>query len=409
MQVCVLGAGIVGLAAAYELQQAGHQVTVVDQAAHAGTGTSMGNGAQLSYSYVQPLANAGLWQQLPELLLSPRSPLKMRPQWDVHQWRWGLEFLRACNRRTSERSTEQLLALATLSRHGFEAMRQAEQLDCDFSSTGKLVLYSTPAGLAAAQQQMELQRAWGSEQEAVSPQRCVEIEPALQHYHRSIAGAIYTPSECAADCLAVCQGQHRILAARGVRFVLGATVEGFERSGSHIAAVRTSAGTLEAQRFVLALGSASQRVASTLGMRLPVYPLKGYSITVDTGDAPGPAPRVNVTDTARKMVFARIGQRLRVAGMAELVGHNTHIPPARIERLRDAANAVFPGCSHFRELNPWTGMRPATPKGVPLVGHHPRAPGNLLLNTGHGALGFTLAFGTAAHIANMADKVAPQA
>jgi hypothetical protein len=118
---------------------------------------------------------------------------------------------------------------------------------------------------------------------------------------------------------------------------------------------------------VLALGSASQRVASTLGMRLPVYPLKGYSITVDTGDAPGPAPRVNVTDTARKMVFARIGQRLRVAGMAELVGHNTHIPPARIERLRDAANAVFPGCSHVRELNPWTGMRPATPKGVPLV------------------------------------------
>ena len=158
MQVCVLGAGIVGLATAYELHQRGMQVTVIDQA-QPGAGASGGNGAQLSYSYVQPLANAGLWQQLPELLLSPRSPLKMRPQWDVHQWRWGLEFLRACNRRTSERSTEQLLALATLSRHGFEAMRQAEQLDCDFSSTGKLVLYSTPAGLAAAQRQMEGQRA----------------------------------------------------------------------------------------------------------------------------------------------------------------------------------------------------------------------------------------------------------
>ena len=174
MQVCVLGAGIVGLATAYELHQRGMQVTVIDQA-QPGAGASGGNGAQLSYSYVQPLANAGLWHQLPELLLSPRSPLKMRPQWDVHQWRWGLEFLRACNRRTSERSTQHLLALAALSRQGFEAMLQAEQLDCNFSNTGKLVLYSTPAGLAAAQQQMELQRAWGSEQEAVSPQRCVEI------------------------------------------------------------------------------------------------------------------------------------------------------------------------------------------------------------------------------------------
>lgn len=408
MHVCVLGAGIVGLATAYELRHRGMDVTVVDQG-QPGSGASGGNGAQLSYSYVQPLADASIWQQLPHLMLSPSSPLKLKLQWDIHQWRWLVEFLQACNRSTSEHSTRQLLTLAALSRQRFEAMRQAEQMACDFSSTGKLVLYDTPAGLEAARRQLQLQAPWGSPQQVVTAQQCVDIEPALAHHQRHIAGAIYTPSECAADCLAVCQGLHRILAARGVRFVLGATVEGFERSGSHIAAVRTSAGTLEAQRFVLALGSASQRVASTLGIRLPVYPLKGYSITVDTGDAPGPAPRVNVTDTARKMVFARIGQRLRVAGMAELVGHNTHIPPARIERLRDAANTVFPGCSHFRELNPWTGMRPATPKGVPLVGHHPRAPGNLLLNTGHGALGFTLAFGTAAHIADMADKVAPQA
>ena len=285
-------------------------------------------------------------------------------------------------------------------------MRQAEQLDCDFSNTGKLVLYSTPAGFAAAQQQMKLQRAWGSEQEAVSPQRCVEIEPALQHYQRHIAGAIYTPSECAADCLAVCQGLHKLLAARGVRFVLGARVEGFVRHAQRIAAVRTTAGDIEAQHFVLALGSASHQAAQTLGFRLPVYPLKGYSITLDTTDAANAAPRVNVTDAARKVVFARIGQRLRVAGMAELVGHNDHIPPARIQTLREATSALFPGCSDFGELHAWTGMRPATPTGVPLVGRHPNAPDNLLLNTGHGALGFTLAFGTAAQVAEL---VAPAA
>ena len=404
MQVCVLGAGIVGLATAYELHQRGMEVTVIDQA-QPGMGASGANGAQLSYSYVQPLANAGLWSQLPELLLSPSSPLKMRPQWDVHQWRWGLAFLRACNRRTSERSTQQLLALAALSRQRFDAMRQAEQLECDFSNTGKLVLYSTPAGFAAARRQMELQRAWGSEQEAISPEQCAHIEPALQHYQRQIAGAIYTPSECAADCLQVCQGLHALLAARGVRFILGTRVQGFVRAGQRIEAVQTTAGPVQAQEFVLALGSASHHAARQLGFGLPIYPLKGYSITLDTVDAADTpsaaraAPRVNVTDAARKVVFARIGTRLRVAGMAELVGNDSTIRPDRIQSLCDATRAVFPGCSHFGELRPWTGMRPATPTGVPLVGRHAAAPSNLRLNTGHGALGFTLAFGTAAQIA----------
>lgn len=409
MQVCVLGAGIVGLATAYELHQRGMEVTVIDQA-QPGMGASGGNGAQLSYSYVQPLANAGLWAQLPELLLSPSSPLKMRPQWDVHQWRWGLAFLRACNRRTSERSTHQLLTLAALSRQRFDAMRQAEQLECDFSSTGKLVLYSTAAGFAAARKQMELQRAWGTEQEAISPEQCAHIEPALQHYQGQIAGAIYTPSECAADCLQVCQGLHALLAERGVRFLLGTRVESFARTGQRIDAVHTSAGAVRAQEFVLALGSASHHAARQLGFGLPIYPLKGYSITLDTVEsagatsAAGLAPRVNVTDAARKVVFARIGNRLRVAGMAELVGHDSTIHPDRIESLCEATRAVFPGCSHFDELRPWTGLRPATPTGVPLVGRHASGPTNLRLNTGHGALGFTLAFGTAAQVA---EEIAP--
>jgi len=400
MQVCVLGAGIVGLATAYELQQRGLQVTVIDQA-QPGTGASGGNGAQLSYSYVQPLADASIWRQLPRLLLSPSSPLKLRLQWDTHQWRWGLEFLRACNRPTSERSTAQLLALAALSRHHFEAMLRAEALDCDFSRTGKLVLYDTATGLTAAQRQMNLQRQWGCEQQAVSAQRCTEIEPALQHYQPRIAGAIYTPSECAADCLMVCQGLQAVLAARGVRFVLGATVQGFVRQGTRIAAVQTSAGAIEAQQFVLALGSRSHQVAQTLGFRLPVYPLKGYSITLDTSDAPSAVPRVNVTDAARKVVFARIGQRLRVAGMAELVGHDARIPAARIQSLRDATRAVFPHCHQGGDPHAWTGMRPATPTGLPVVGRWAGAPDNLLLNTGHGSLGFTLAFGTAAQVAEL--------
>ncbi len=400
MQVCVLGAGIVGLATAYALRQRGMEVTVIDRGPP-GEGASGGNGAQLSYSYVQPLADAGIWGQLPRLLFAADSPLSLRPQWDLHQWHWGLQFLRACNRHTSARSTAELLGLAALSRERFDAMLQAEQLDCDFSATGKLVLYDTPAAFAAAQRQLELQRAWGSVQEAVDAGRCVALEPALAHYQARIAGAIHTPSECAADCLQVCQGLQALLAGRGVRFLLGAEVEGFAREQGRIRAARTSMGEVEADHFVLALGSASHGVARTLGVHLPVYPLKGYSITLDTSAAPGAAPRVSVTDAARKVVFARIGERLRVAGMAELVGNDTRIPPARIKSLCDATRALFPGCSDFSATRPWTGMRPATPTGLPVVGRRAGAPENLVLNTGHGALGFTLAFGTAARVADL--------
>lgn len=398
MHVCVLGAGIVGLATAWQLERQGHQVTVIDRAAP-GAGASGGNGAQLSYSYVQPLADPSIWKQLPKLLLSPASPFKLRPQLDPLQWRWGLSFLAACNGRTSRATTAQLLTLAAESRAGFEAMRADVAPDCDFSATGKLVLYASAASLQAARAQLELQRAMGSEQRLLTPDECVAIEPALADYAGRMAGAAHTPSECAADCLKLCAELVRVLGARGVRFLLGTEAHGFAREGRRIAAVRTDQGDVEADAFVMALGVASHALGRMLGAYLPVYPLKGYSITVDIDPAPGAAPRVNVTDSARKVVFARIGSRLRVAGMAELAGHDAHIPAARIETLVAATRAIFPRAGRFDELHPWTGMRPATPTGLPIVGRLEGAPANMLFNTGHGALGFTLAFGSAARVA----------
>ncbi|WP_311223617.1 MULTISPECIES: D-amino acid dehydrogenase [unclassified Acidovorax] len=399
MHVCVLGAGIVGLATAYELQQRGLQVTVIDQA-QPGSGASGGNGGQLSYSYVQPLADAGIWAQLPSLLLSPRSPLKLRPQWDPQQWRWAVDFLRACNGATSRRSSAALLDLAAQSRAGFERMLAVESLPCDFSRTGKLVVYGTPQSFAAAQRQMDLQRGWGSVQEAVSAQRCVELEPALAHYAPQIAGAIYTSSECAADCQKVCDGLQALLAARGVHFVLGTPLQGLTRSGGRITAARTAGGDVEADAFVLALGSGSAAVARGLGVHLPVYPLKGYSITLDAPASGHWAPQVSVTHAAHKVVFARLGDRLRVAGMAELVGHDARIPAKRIDSLRASVQEVFGHAAKAEDVRPWTGMRPATPTGLPIFGQQTGGPGNLWINTGHGALGFTLAFGTAAQVAS---------
>ncbi|MET3459852.1 D-amino acid dehydrogenase [Variovorax atrisoli] len=398
MHVCVLGAGIVGLATAWQLDRQGHQVTVIDRAAP-GSGASGGNGAQLSYSYVQPLADPSIWRQLPKLLLSSSSPLKLRPQLDPLQWRWGMEFLAACNARTSRETTARLLELAASSRIEFEAMRAELSPDCDFSATGKLVLYASTASLESARAQLELQRTMGSEQRLVTPEECIAIEPALAGYRDRMAGAVYTPSECAADCLKVCTELAKALAERGVRFISGTEVSSFVRSASRVAAVRTGNGDVEAEAFVMALGSASHKLGRALGAYLPVYPLKGYSITVEVDPAPGAAPRVNVTDSARKVVFARIGSRLRVAGMAELVGHDASIPATRIETLAAATRALFPHASRLEELHPWTGMRPATPKGLPIIGRLDGAPSNMLFNTGHGALGFTLAFGSALRVA----------
>ena len=398
MHVCVLGAGIVGLATAWQLNRQGFQVSVIDRAAP-GAGASGGNGAQLSYSYVQPLADPSIWKQLPKLLLSPSSPLKLRPQLDPLQWRWALAFLAACNARTSRESTASLLALAARSRAAFEAMRADIAPDCDFSATGKLVLYAGAASLAGAQRQLDLQRAMGSQQRLVTADECIAIEPALASYRAHIAGAVHTPSECAADCLKVCTELLRALRARGVRFLLDTEITGFDARDGRVAAVHTAAGDVAADAFVMALGTASHRLGRQLGAYLPVYPLKGYSITLEVDPAAGAAPRVSVTDSARKVVFARIGSRLRVAGMAELVGHDASIPAQRIEALAQATRAVFPHAGRLDALQPWTGMRPATPTGVPIVGRLEGAPSNMVFNTGHGALGFTLAFGSAERVA----------
>ncbi|MBT9466921.1 MAG: D-amino acid dehydrogenase [Hydrogenophaga sp.] len=395
MHVCVLGAGIVGLATAWQLHSDGHTVTVVDSA-QAGTGASEANGAQLSYAYVQPLADPGIWRQLPKLLLASDSPLKLRPQMDPQQWAWGLRFLAACRTSVSRDTTAALLTLAAESRAGFERLVAQENIDCDFSTTGKLVLYPHEAAFAAGRRQMALQRSLGSVQQALSPMDAVAVEPALAGYAHRFAGAIHTPGECAADCFKVCQELQRLLQARGVRFVFDTPVTRLVRMHDRVFSADTPHGPLEADAFVVALGSASPRLARPLGLHVPVYPLKGYSITLPASAA---APRVNVTDVLRKVVFARIGERLRVAGMAELVGHDRTIDPGRIQSLLASVRDVFPQMGAPAELNPWAGLRPATPTGLPVLGRLRGSPSNLFFNTGHGALGFTLAFGSAERVA----------
>ena len=395
----VIGAGIVGLGTAWSLVQDGWQVTVVD-GDRPGSGASGGNGAQLSYSYVQPLADPGIWPQLPKLLLSPDSPLRFRLQADPAQWSWLLRFMLACRASVSRESTGQLLDLAARSRQAFEGLLQDAQLSCDFSRSGKLVLYPDRASLEGARRQIRLQATLGgAPQRLVSAAECLDIEPALAHHASRIAGAVFTPSECAVDGAALCEGLHKRLQARGVRFLIGEPVQGWVQREGRVHAVRLAGQELTAEAFVLAAGTGSVGLARSLGVRLPVYPLKGYSITVPVSESGhAVAPRVSITDLARKVVFARLGDRIRVAGMAELVGHNRQLDNRRIESLKATTRHVFPDLSLDGPLSPWAGLRPATPRGLPIIGRTPGLPHGVWLNTGHGALGLTLAMGSAERI-----------
>jgi D-amino-acid dehydrogenase len=398
MHVCVLGAGIAGLASAYMLQQAGHEVTLVDAQNDVASGASAGNGGQLSYAYVQPLADPSIWRQLPKLLLAPDSPLKIRPKLDPAQWRWGVQFLRACTSARSRAGTAHLLALAAASREAFDAMRIRERIDVDFRENGKLVLFRDARAFASARAQMDLQqRLGGPPQEALSPAGIRAMEPALDHAVRHLAGAIYTPHECVADCHALCVRLADLLRSRSARLVLGERVIAFNVRAGRIASLRTAREEIAADAFVLAAGAGSAALASLVGVNLPVYPLKGYSLTLDIA-SPERVPNASITDAGRKIVFARIGSRLRVAGMAELIGNDLAIPPGRIATLASATQDLFPDACDMADPRPWAGLRPATPDGVPIIGRVQGAPANLLFNTGHGALGFTLAFGTAAQL-----------
>lgn len=402
--ICILGAGIVGLASAWQLHQQGHRVTVIDQG-QPGSGASGANGAQLSYSYVQPMADPSIWRQLPKLLLSKNSPLKIRWQADVEQWQWVLAFMAACRTDVSRRTSESLLSLAAESRQVLEQFLDTTRMDCRFSSTGKLVLYADNKSFDSAIQHMLWQRELGSQQEALSAKQVVAVEPALTHYVPNFVGAIHTPSECAIDCHQLTQQLAKHLMDQGVRFMLGGAVEHLERHGHRVVAVHMARSVVRADAFVLSTGAGTSKLARTVGVSLPVYPIKGYSLTLDVSSMVGDAPTVNVTDAKRKVVFARLGDQLRVAGMAELVGHGSDIPSDRIASLMSSTRAVFPNAViPSSELRPWTGLRPATPNGLPILGRVNKGPENLWLNTGHGPLGLTLAFGSAQRLGKLIEQ-----
>lgn len=409
MEIVVIGSGVVGMTTAWRLARDGHAVTVVDRAAATAQGASHANGAQLSYSYVAPLASPAVWFDLPKYLFARDTPMRFRPGLQLFQYRWLLKFLAACSQREALATTDKLLRLAYLSRDVLHEAADIHALDFSWNRAGKLVVHGTEAALDAARAQADYQAGLGSRQQVLDRDGCLAVEPALAAIAHRIAGGVFTPDEEAADAHRLCQGIETLLGGDngGVTFRYGAAVRRLLRSGRRLLGVETAdGGVLEADAYVLAAGVDSRRLGLTAGLDLPIYPIKGYSLSLPIGAADHAAPRVSITDAANKVVYARLDDRLRAAGMADVVGLDTGIDPVRVAQLVRQVRATFPGLPQTAQMQPWAGLRPATPKGLPILG----ASGidNLLLNAGHGALGFTLAFGSAAVIAaRLAGRPAP--
>lgn len=402
--VWIVGAGIVGSASAYLLARAGHPVTLLEALDEPARGTSFANGAQLSYSYVEPLATPATLRKLPALLLERDSPLRLRLTGEWSQLAWAWDFVRACNTRQVRHATRALLSLAFLSRHELSAACAADGLSFEHDAIGKLVLCPSRAALQSAARQVDYQRQFGCRQGLLSVEQCIEREPALASYADRFVGGVWTPEEAVGDARRLCQELIARVQAMGGRVRYRTRVDAFERDGRRVAALRTAGGDLPLGRddiVVLANGNEASAIAASLGLRLPIYPVKGYSITLPVVDA-ARAPRVSVTDMRRKTVYAPLPGRLRIAGMAELVGHDLRADPARIAHLLDCARETFPGaCDFDADPQAWAGLRPATPTSMPIIGGTPFD--NLLLNVGHGALGFTLAMGSARLLARRLD------
>ena len=405
MKILVLGSGVIGVTSAWYLARAGHEVTLVDRQPQPAMETSFANGGQVSWGAANPWAAPDMPRKALTWLLKRHSPLVLRPSLDPAMWAWLLQMLRNCTHARYLANKERQLRLARYSHARLIALRNETSLHYDQSTRGLLVLYRKASDLDIATREAQLLDRLGIAYRFLDRAACVAHEPALRDSQDKIVGGMLFPDDESGDCRRFTEELAARAQQQGVKFLASTTVIRLVADGARIAHIVTDRGDLTADTYILACGSYSPLLLKPLGVRLPVYPVKGYSLTVPiTHDAT--ALQGTLTDEAYKVVITRLGNRLRAAGTAELCGYDLTLRPARLATLAHVVRDLFPSVGNLAEAEPWAGLRPMTPDNPPVIGATPYE--NLFLNTGHGTLGWTMACGSGKLLADIVSGRAPE-
>ena len=402
MQVLVLGGGVIGVTTAWWLARAGAQVTVIEREPATALATSFANAGQLSYGYSTPWAAPGIPLKALRWLLQREAPLRIRPDGSWHQLAWLARMLRECTPARYERNKARMLRLADYSRTCLRSLREETGIAYEGRQRGTLQLLRTRAQFEAARRDIAVLEAAGIEWRLLQAEALGTVEPALGGRAAAFAGGLHLPGDETGDCHRFTQALAARAAALGVRFEHGAQVEGLvvepARGARRLRGVRVDGVVREAEATVVALGVWSRELVRDAGLALPLYPMKGYSLTLPLADAQR-APVSTVLDETWKVAVTRFDARIRVGGMAEVAGHDLRLEPARRATLERVLGELFPGAAAREGGTFWSGLRPKTPDSTPIVGATPVE--GLWLNTGHGTLGWTLACGSAALLADL--------
>lgn len=409
MKVMVFGAGVIGVSSAWFLAKDGHEVLVVDRQPAAGLETSFANGGQISVSHAEPWSNPHAPMRALSWLGREDAPLLFRLRWDSALAEWSLRFLRECTPQRTRENIRDIVTLALYSRSQLKALRAETGIQYDHLERGILHVYTDPQEFAAAREASKVLREFGCDRKMVSADECVDIEPALRAARPLLVGGDYTGEDESGDAQSFTKRLAELCSARGVSFHYGTSVDKLVKAKDRVVrALLTTPGgrdMIAADAYVVALGSYTPLLLRPLGIRLPVYPAKGYSATVAL-DESSVAPSVSLTDDGCKIVYSRLGQRLRIAGTAEFNGYNTDLNSVRCNALMQRTHQLFPELRPASAPQFWCGLRPATPSNVPFVGRSRLS--NLYLNTGHGTLGWTMACGAGKALADIVSGRLPE-
>lgn len=405
MRVLVLGAGVIGVTTAYYLARQGYEVVVVDRQLDVAEETSFANAGQISFGYASPWAAPGIPLKAMKWLMQQHAPFSLRLTSDPFQYQWMLQMLRNCTSSRYALNKERMVRLAEYSRDCLDTLRADTGIEYEGRQHGTTQLFRSQKQLDNAAQDIAVLEHSGVPYELLSANEIARVEPALAAVADSLTGALHLPNDQTGDCNLFTRNLAQMARDLGVEFRFGCTVQSICSSGDRITGVYIDGSLEVADQYVLAMGSYSRCMLTPLGIKIPVYPLKGYSLTIPIVE-PSLAPQSTVIDETYKVALTRFDQRIRVGGMAEVAGFDLSLNPKRRETLEYVTNMLYPEGGDLTQAEFWTGLRPATPDGTPIVGR--TAYRNLFLNTGHGTLGWTMSCGSACYLADIMAKKTPQ-